>query len=173
MIGVVGILPTMAFVVARPGRRFEIRESRATPGGPRARTLATFRVLDDAVVALATQRSASTLDVAALRASARRAGAPVAVDDGPDRAARALLAELADGHRPSPVLTALLIDSLDASPIGAPGPAIPDAARAVVPWIDASPARRGDALRDLLLLTDRLPPPRAPRPRFPKLVPAT
>ncbi|MCJ7437323.1 MAG: hypothetical protein MUP97_06130 [Acidimicrobiia bacterium] len=162
----------MAFVVARPGRRFEIRESRATPHGPRARTLATFRVLDDAVVARATERSASTLDVAALRASARRAGAPVAVDNGPDRAARALLAQLAGGHRPSPVLTALLADTLAGSSSGARQPAIPDAARAVVPWLDATPAQRGHALRDLLLLADRLPPPRTKRARFPKLVPA-
>jgi hypothetical protein len=158
----------MAYVVARPGRRFEIRESRATPLGPRARTLATFGVLDGAVVARAAERSASTLDVHALRASARRAGAPVAVDDGPDRAARALLARLAGGHHPSPVLTALLTDQL----AGSPGGAVPDAARGVVPWIDASPAQRGDALRDLLLLADRLPPPRMKRPRFPKLGPA-
>ena len=159
----------MAYVVARTGRRFEIRESRVTPDGPRARTLATFRVLDDGVIAHASERSESTLDVHALRASARRAGAPVAVDDGPDRAARVLLAQLADGHRPSPVLTALLADAL-ARP---PSQPVPDAARAVVPWIGASPERRGEALRDLLLLADRLPPPRTTRTRFPGLVPTS
>jgi len=151
----------MAYVVARTGRRFEIRESRVTPDGPRARTLATFRVLDDGVIAHASERSESTLDVHALRASARRAGAPVAVDDGPDRAARVLLAQLADGHRPSPVLTALLADAL-ARPPSQP-----------VPWIGASPERRGEALRDLLLLADRLPPPRTTRTRFPGLVPTS
>jgi len=168
----VGILHTMAYVVARPGRRFEIRESRTTPDGPRSRTLTTFRVLDDDVVARAAERSASTLDVAALRASARRAGAPVAVEDGPDCAARALLAQLAGGRRPSPVLAALLADRLAVSPREGQQRAMPDAARAVVPWIDASPAERGDALRDLLLLADRLPPARTKRGRFPKLGPA-
>jgi hypothetical protein len=158
----------MAYVVARPGRRFEIRESHATPRGPRARTLATFRVLDGDVVARAAKRSTSTLDVAALRASARRAGAPIAVEDGPDRAARALLAQLADGHHPSPVLSALLADVLT----GSPGGVVPDAARAVVPWIDATTTQRGEALHDLLLLADRLPPPRTKRTRFPKLGPA-
>ena len=161
----------MAYVVARPGRQFEIRESRATPHGPRSRTLTTFRVLDDDVVARATERSASTLDAASLRASARRAGAPVAVEEGPDSAARALLAQLAGGRHPSPVLAALLADQLAVSPRRARQPALPDAARAVVPWIDASPTERGDALRDLLLLADRLPPPRTKRRRFPKLGP--
>lgn len=161
----------MAFVVARPGRRFEIRESHATPAGPRARTLATFRVLDDAVLARAAERAGSQFDVVALRASARRAGAPVAVDDGPDRAARALLGQLTAGRRPAPVLTALLADSLADLLGDPPYPTVPDAARAVGPWLDASPEQRGEALRDLLLLADRLPPPRTRRTRFPKLVP--
>jgi hypothetical protein len=161
----------MAFVVARPGRRFEIRQSRTTPAGPRARTLATFRVLDDDVLARASERAGAALDVVALRASARRAGAPVAAHDGPDRAARALLAQLGDGHRPAPVLTALLADALAGTPDDPLHATLPDAARAVVPWIAASPEQRGAALRDLLLLADRLPPPRTRRARFPRLVP--
>jgi hypothetical protein len=45
-----------------------------------------------------------------------------------------------------------------------------DAARAAAPWIAATQRQRGDALRDLLLLGDRLPRPRPrERPRFPRI----
>ncbi len=44
------MLPGMAFVVARPKGRFEIRESVHTPQGPRARSLANFKDLDEEVL---------------------------------------------------------------------------------------------------------------------------
>jgi hypothetical protein len=68
----------MAFVVARRGGRFEIRESIHGPKGSRARTLANFAVLDDEVLARAEGRASRPFDVEAIRASALKAGAPAA-----------------------------------------------------------------------------------------------
>jgi hypothetical protein len=67
----------MAYVVARPNRRFEVRESLHTPRGPRARTLAGFGVLTDEILATAAARAERPFDVHAVLASGRRAGAPV------------------------------------------------------------------------------------------------
>jgi hypothetical protein len=67
----------MAFVVARPKGRFEIRESLHTAAGPRARSLAGFDVLTDEVLAKAARRARRPFDVEAVLASARRAGASV------------------------------------------------------------------------------------------------
>ncbi|MFI4992661.1 MAG: hypothetical protein ACHQCH_03455 [Solirubrobacterales bacterium] len=66
----------MAYVVARPKGRFEIRESLHTPAGPRARSLAGFGVLTGEVVAKAARRAQRPFDVEAVLASGRRAGAP-------------------------------------------------------------------------------------------------
>jgi hypothetical protein len=72
----------MAYVVARPKGRFEVRESLHTPKGPRARSLAGFDVLTDAVLAAAAQHSTRPFDAEAVLASARRAGAPVKTGAG-------------------------------------------------------------------------------------------
>jgi hypothetical protein len=69
----------MAYVVARPKRRFEIRESIHTPTGPRARSLAGFDVLTDEVLAKAARRAQRPFDLEAVLASGRRAGAPSTV----------------------------------------------------------------------------------------------
>jgi hypothetical protein len=66
----------MAYVVARPRGRFEIRESVHTPEGSRARSLASFRELSDEVLAKASKRACRPFDPDAVRASAARAGAP-------------------------------------------------------------------------------------------------
>jgi hypothetical protein len=63
----------MAYVVARPKGRFEIRESVHTDKGPRARSLATFKELDDEVLAKARRRASRPFDAEAVRASAERA----------------------------------------------------------------------------------------------------
>jgi hypothetical protein len=68
----------MAYVVARPKGRFEIRESVHTPKGPRARSLANFSRLSDDVLETARRRAGRPFDATAVRASARRAGCPVA-----------------------------------------------------------------------------------------------
>lgn len=68
----------MAFVVARPKGRFEIRESVHTQKGPRARSLANFSVLTDAVLAVAAERATRTFDATSVRRAAGRVGAPIA-----------------------------------------------------------------------------------------------
>jgi hypothetical protein len=65
----------MAYVVARPKGRFEIRESVHTPKGPRARSLAGFSRFTDEVLATAGRRASRPFDADAVRASAARAAA--------------------------------------------------------------------------------------------------
>jgi hypothetical protein len=155
----------MAYVVAKPGGRFEIRQAHATRAGPRSRTLATFRCLDDDVLTRAASKADPPVDPAELVRLARRLGVPVLVGiSAADRAARQLIAECAAGRFPSPGLAAMVADAVHAAPD------MPDSVIAVSPWIAATPAERGRALRDLLLLVDRLPPARRDRPRFPRLV---
>lgn len=72
-----GNIVGMAYVVTRPKGRFEIRESVHTPKGPRARSLANFAHLTDEVLVTAGVRASRPFDAEAVRASARRAGAPV------------------------------------------------------------------------------------------------
>lgn len=67
----------MAYVVARRDGRFEIRESEHTAKGPRARTLASFRVLSDKVLAAAADKAKRAFDTQAVLASGCRAGAPM------------------------------------------------------------------------------------------------
>jgi hypothetical protein len=67
----------MAYIVARPRGRFEIRESVHTPKGPRARSLANFADLTDDVLATAGGRASRPFDAEAVRKSARRAGVPI------------------------------------------------------------------------------------------------
>lgn len=152
----------MAYVVARPNGSWEVRESRATEAGPRARTLATFRELTPDVLERARGRASQPFDEQDVLRSAARAGAPVVLS-AVDRAARELLARLAAGERPAPALRRQLTQALrqrDAVDV-------PDYVR----WIGTAPDARGDALHDLLLLADALPPPRRSKQlRFPRLV---
>ena len=157
----------MTYIVARPGERWEARESRSTAAGPRSRTLATFKTLTPDVLERVRTRSSTTFDPLELRKAALRAGAPVAGDDA-DRVAGELLAKLATGNKPRPALRALLLDALDDGPKPAPPS---HAAKAAARWAAATPVERGETLRDLLLLADHLPPRRTqPRaPRFPRV----
>ncbi len=143
----------MAFVVATKRGEFEVRESRSTPRGPRSRTLATFRELSDEVIEKARAKAAKPVATEALRDAARRAGASVA-PRAIDRAARELISELGKGGRPDPGLRRMLVDLLadDAKPRSAG-----DASHSVAEWMSATPAERGRALVDLLLLADALP----------------
>jgi hypothetical protein len=154
----------MAYVVARRSGTWEIRESRTTPAGPRSRTLATFRTLTPEVAERAVSRSSRPLDEGDLRKLALGAGAPVAAS-APDRAAGELLSELEAGRRPRPVLQALLLDAMPAA-----AGRTSDSARAAARWVTTTPQRRGETLRDLLLLSDRLPQRRTPaRLSFPSI----
>jgi hypothetical protein len=154
----------MAYIVPRKTGTWEIRESHSTEAGPRSRTLATFRSLTPEVIERARERSTRRLDADELRKAARRAGAPVAVAAS-DRAAGDLLSQLAAGHRPRPLLARLLAKALLAE-----GGQPTGNAEAAAAWVAASPERRGETLRDLLLLVDHLPPPRTRvRARFPRI----
>jgi hypothetical protein len=176
----------MAFVTARKNGTWELRESIATPDGPRSRTLASFRTLTDDIVAHAQSRASRPFDADDVRAAARRAGAPVDLEPA-DRAAGDLLRELADGRQPHPILRALLIDALQEAPpvrLGekpAPQSApladvlpfeTPHNARAGAAWLTRTPKERAEALDDLLDLADQFPRDRAERmnrERFPRL----
>jgi hypothetical protein len=154
----------MAYIVARKTGAWEIRESRSTDAGPRSRTLAGFRSLTPEVIARAQERSTKRLNTDELRKAARRAGAPVAAPTS-DRAAGDLLSELAAGHRPRASLARLLVKALSAD-----GTQPTDNAEAAAAWIAASSERRGETLRDLLLLVDHLPKARTPeRASFPRI----
>jgi len=154
----------MAFVVSKSRDRWELRESRTTPSGPRSRTLASFGTLTPEVLAHAESRSSRPLDPRAVRAAARRAGAPVVIGRA-DQAAATLVAEIAAGQTPRGPLRTLLLDALDPEHHRAG-----DSARAAGRWAVATPERRGETLFDLLALVDRLPAAgSAPGARFPRI----
>jgi len=161
----------MAFVTATKNGRYEIRESRSTPDGPRSRTLASFKELDEEAIEKARARAESPLDAEQLRRAALRVGAPLAPRPV-DRAARELLGRLAKGEQPSPMVKRLLsaaLESADGEVAHRPGE-VSDAARSASEWIDAGPEERGEALEDLLRLTDALPLRRRPAAiGFPRL----
>jgi len=160
----------MAFVTRRADGRFEIRESRTTPRGPRARTLVTFRAIDDRVLDRAEARAHGRFERDALRRRATELGAPEG-ESAAQSAGRRLLTELGRGRRPSPAVARLLTRGLDAvarpEQSGVPGA---ENLAGALGWIDATPDARGRALRELLLLVDRLPTrSRSGRPRFPRI----
>jgi hypothetical protein len=143
----------MAFVVPTKRGEFEVRESHSTPKGPRSRTLATFKELNDEVIEKARAKAAKPPDAEDLRNAARRVGATVAPDPV-DRAARALIAELGKGRDLEPSLHRMLVDLLEdhEKPRSAG-----DARHSVAEWMSSAPEERGRALVDLLLLADALP----------------
>jgi hypothetical protein len=160
----------MAYLSRRSDGRVEIREAVHTPRGPRARTLAAFRgALAPEVLERAEARATRPLDRRALVARARALGLPVTERRG-DRAARELLAHLRGGGRVDPAIAALLRDAL--GPLAAA--AVPAALAEVAEWVGEEDARRGEALRGLLRVHDRIArsrsggrrPARAAFPRF-------
>lgn len=155
----------MAYVTANRRGGFEVRESRATPDGPRSRTLATFRLLDDEVIERARERAEKPPSADELREAALRAGAPVAAAPV-DRAAAETVRRLAAGERVDPMLRRLLLDALgrqergerfEAPAPGASHPEVSDAAREASEWLGVDAERRGEALRETLDLVDALP----------------
>ena len=135
----------MAYVVARPRGRFEIRESVHTPQGSRARSLASFTELSDEVLGKASRRASRPFDAAAVRASAARAGAPTT------RHRQSDMRKFAESSR-------RMAAALATRPPGTGSP---------------PPRDPGDALIDLLDLVARVTafgPPRPAEPlRFPPL----
>jgi hypothetical protein len=163
----------MAFVVPTKPGRYEIRESRSTPDGPRSRTLASFKELTEETLEKAQAKAAKPLDAGELRTAALRAGAPVAAAPT-DRAGRDLLAMLARGEKLDPMLKRLLRDALDNEDRSDrprdQASTVSDSARSVSEWIGVDARERGDTLKDLLLLADALPLRRRPATiGFPRL----
>jgi hypothetical protein len=163
----------MTYVVARPDRRldgggrparYEIRESVSTPAGPRARTLATFRVLTASVLAEAASRASRPFDARQIRARAAALGAPQRTHEAA-AIATALLVQLRHGEPLPAALTSELRRALPRRRA-----AMPDSLESALEWAGVDDAARGRALRDLLDLADRLPrPSRPPALSFPRL----
>jgi len=147
-----GNLTTMAYVVRRGDGRYEIRESVVTPKGPRARTLAIFRVLSEQVLDLAQARARTPFDRAKVAARAEHLGVPAGGETAAGDARR-LLAGMRRGDRPPRALAEALRAELSGS-----RPRVPDSIPPVLDWLEATPERRGAALRDLLRLASRIPP---------------
>lgn len=136
----------MTFVVAKPGGRWEIRESVATEAGPRAHTLATFAVLTSETLERARQRAKTAFDETRVLSGASRAGAPVQLRRA-DQLARELLREIAEGNRPSVALTAELQAALPSRSHR------PEAAT----WVGASLEDRGRTVAQLLEMANAFP----------------
>ena len=141
----------MAYVVRRPRGRWEIRESFATPRGPRARTLASFSELSEDVIARAVERSQTGAGRDDVIRSARLAGVPFAADPA-DRLAEELVRLITRNHAPRRGLRSLLHEHLERA-----GLSDEQIDGSLADWIGASPEERGAALVDLLGLADRLP----------------
>jgi hypothetical protein len=158
----------MAFVTARRGGRFEIRETRRTAHGPRSTTLVSFRALNDEVLEQARERAVGAVDLEQIRAGARRVGAPIELGR-PDQLARLLLGAMANGALPSPGLRRALADAL--ADVGTPSDG--DLA-GLAHWIGVSDEERARALEDLLGLADAIPTttPRRAELTFPRLASA-
>ena len=134
----------MAFVTPTRNGSFEVRESRATPDGPRSRTLATFRELDAATITKVIERAENPPTRESLVEAALRAGAPLAAAPV-EAAARALLRSLARREALSSRNRRLLLDALNGESMSA------------AEWLDTPLAERGEVGRDLLLLVDATP----------------
>lgn len=155
----------MAYVVLRSDGRFEVRESVSTPAGPRSRTLATFRSLSDDVLAHAEARATRPFNRAVVVARAQAQGVPEAPPEPVVRLAWRLLTELGGGQRLPEVFAEALRGEL-----GSHNAPLPDTIPPLVEWLGATPRERGDTLRDLLRMTDRLPPRRTPAGRrYPRI----
>lgn len=161
----------MAFVVETAPQRFEVRESRATPKGPRSKTLATFHELNDEIVEKVQARAEKPPTAEDLRQAALRAGAPLAAAPI-DEAGQETLRRISRGEHLDPKLRLLLLDALaregpDNQP---PTECVSDAARSATEWIGVSVEQRAKALQDLLELVDALPlRPRGSEIGFPRL----
>lgn len=154
----------MAYVVRRPGGRWEIRESYVSACGPRARTLVTFRALSPALLERARRAAHRPIEAERLVRAARRAGVPFEPAPG-DALAQSLLRGIVRGEKVRPGLRALLLNCLGGAPVRSVDEALAE-------WIGASSEERAAALVDLLGLADRLPRPRRGSLRFPGLSPS-
>ncbi|MCU1467289.1 MAG: hypothetical protein JWM72_3217 [Actinomycetia bacterium] len=153
----------MAYLVVRPDRRprevpgdrgpsrYEIRESVMTAAGPRARTLATFRVLTAGVIADAAARAQRTFDADKIRARASALRVPQRSHEAAATASE-LLARLHNGESLPPALIAELRRALPRGPVE-----VPDSLQSAIEWLGADDSTKGRALRDLVDVASRIP----------------
>lgn len=152
------------------GNRFEIRECRSTPDGPRQFTLAGFTgVLTPEILDRASERAQRPFDRERILERARDLGARVTHRRRfPE--ARALLGALERGVKPDPSLVDLLQRAL--GPLARTP--VPEHLADATPWIGQPEWERGRALRGLLRSADRVMAsrrplrtlPQTPYPRF-------
>lgn len=150
----------MAYVVRRPGGRWEIRESYSSDAGPRSRTLVTFKVLSPQIISRAARVARRPIDTGQLIRAARRSGVPFESSRS-DALAVALLRSINQGNSIRLGLARLLLNRLGDLPDSSLDDSLAD-------WVGASLEERGDALIDLLGLADRLPKPAISPLRFPR-----
>jgi hypothetical protein len=147
----------MTYIVPTKSGKFEARESHTTPDGPRSRTLASFRELDETTIRKVIDRAEKTPTREELIETVLRAGAPLAPAPV-EAAARALLRSLARGEALSSRNRRLLLDALNGE------------SRQAAEWLGVPLAERGEALRDLLGLGDAIPIRRRPdKSSFPRI----
>lgn len=144
--------------IRRVGSRTEIRECVRTERGPRQRILASFRgPLSPEILDEAERRARRPFHREALMARAAKAGVPVTRQRRCDEA-RALLARLNGGGQVDPTVVALLRDALarlEAEPV-------PEHLEDAAEWVGQPEAARGEALRGLLRVADRIVQSREP-----------
>lgn len=163
----------MAYLIRRADGRVEVREAVVTAAGPRARTLASFRgALAPDVLERAAARARRPFDRERVLAHAQRLGIAVTARRG-DRPARELLARLRRGGSVDATLAHLLRAALE--PAAAAG--VPVELAEVAEWVGEDDGRRGEALRGLLRVADRVVASRghvraAARPAFPRFASA-
>jgi hypothetical protein len=140
------------------GHRYEIRECRSTPRGPRQYVLASFTgVLTPVLLVAGEQAAQRPFDRAKLVERARAQGIGVAPRRR-NRPARALLAALSRGAMLDPQLVTLLrraLEPLPASPL-------PEHLEEATDWVGQPERERGRALRGLLRTADRILQSRGP-----------
>ena len=152
----------------RQGERFEIRECRGTPAGPRQFVLASFRgVLTPEVLDRAENEARRPFDRERLIERARAAGIAVTRRRRHPEA-RQLLRSLHTGGVPSPALVAMLRSLLEELPSAPLSEHLMDAKD----WLGRPETERGRALRGLLRTADRIVQARGPlRERPPEVFP--
>lgn len=161
----------MAHIRERREGTFEIRESRRTPKGPRARVLASFTgALTNRVLDLAEANATQPWNRNDLVAQARAKGIPY-VESLADSDARRLLIDLRRNRTLDSNLVQLLMDELSQME----AKEIPVELEDAVDWLGADAAERGSALRGLLRLSDQIVqsrsrPLKRPDSVYPRLV---
>jgi hypothetical protein len=162
----------MAHIRQRREGTFEIRESRRTSKGPRARVLASFTgALTNRILDLAEARATQPWNRDDLITRARAKGIRC-VESLAESDARRLLIDLRRNRALDSNLVQLLMDELSQME----AKELPVELEDVVDWLGANASERGSALRGLLRLSDQIVQSRSrplnrPESLYPRLVP--